>query len=215
MRSLASFTSCGRKTLKVKKLALTTTKRQNCVVGEVPTSVRPVRVYLRMAEVNVGAGPSGLSIHTVVSVTVDFAGNGHSTNGSNNNTTPIRSRKRPRRPETWKKNMAKSKRAKGEEYVSPSTGKTVPARTLGEPCKCKNQCYDLFTQEEKSSLLESFNRLANKELQDSHLFGLIKSKPVQRRRPRTGQGTKQRKATYTYQVNNFTIHYLWFGNNLV
>jgi len=77
-----------------------------------------------MEAVNVGAGPSDLSIHASVHIAVDLAGNGHSTNGTE---TP----KRPRRPEKWK-NVVKSRRAKGEPYVSPSTGKTVPARSTGE-----------------------------------------------------------------------------------
>ena len=100
-----------------------------------------------MAEVNVGAGPSGVSIQAAITLTVDLAGNGHSTNGSSGSTTPARSHKRPRRPEQWKKNVAKFKRARGEKYVSPSSGKTVPARILGQPCNCKKKCFELFTQE--------------------------------------------------------------------
>lgn len=149
---------------------------------------------------DVEAGPSGVSIHTRVAVTVRETGNGSSTNGTSGSETPKRSRKRQRRPETWKKNVAKAKRAKGEQYVSPSTGKTVAARTLGEPCKCKRDCFKLFSVDERSSVLASFNKLANKELQDSHLFGLITSHPVKRRRPRQTTA-KGRRATYTYSVS--------------
>ena len=79
----------------------------------------------------------------------------HSTNGSSDS-TPKMPRKRSRRPENWKRNVAKYKRARGEQYVSPSTGKTVPAKTTGNPCSYKNHCFDLFTEEERETTLESF-----------------------------------------------------------
>ena len=58
----------------------------------------------------------------------ECAGNGRSSNGSSD--TPQQPRKRPRRLETW------NKTARGEEYVSPSTGETVAARTTGPLCSC-------------------------------------------------------------------------------
>lgn len=145
-------------------------------------------------------GPSGLCLHASVSVAVHLAGNGHSTNGASGSDTPKRPKKRPRKPDAWKRNVAKTKKAKGEEYQSPSTGETVPARTTGPPCGCKKKCFDMFTEEERKLILESFNGLASKELQDSHLFGLILSKEIQRRRPRVASG-KSRIATYTYNVS--------------
>ena len=150
----------------------------------------------------VQAGPSGLSIHTTVSVTLTQAGNGHSTNGTSGSETPKRPKKRPRRPESWKRTAAKIKRAKGQSYVSPSTGKTVPARGTGDPCQCKRRCFDLFSAVERVAVIDAFNSLANKELQDAHLFGLIASSPIRRRRPRQQPHTaNQRRATNTYHVS--------------
>ena len=143
-------------------------------------------------------GPSGLCLHASVSVSVSLAGNGRSSNGSSD--TPIRPKKRPRRPETWKRNQAKAKRAKGEEYTSPSTGKTNPARSTGPPCTCKKRCFELVSEDEKRSLLEAFNGLANKDLQDAHLFGLIVSRDIKRRRPRGASARSVRRASYTYHV---------------
>ena len=134
-----------------------------------------------ISHTDVDSGQSRVSIHTSVAVTVSAAGNGSSTNGSTGPEMPKRPRKQPRRPET---NQAKGKRARGDEYVSPSTGKTVPARAVGERCKYKCHCFDLFTENERSSVVEAFNKLASKELQDSHLFGLVTSHPIKRRRPR-------------------------------
>lgn len=69
-------------------------------------------------------------------------------------------------------------------YVSHSTGKTIPPHSTGEACSCRNKCYDLFSSEEKGAVIEVFNALSNKVLQDAHLFGLITSRDVKRRRPR-------------------------------
>ena len=52
------------------------------------------------------AGPSGLSIHASVALTIECTGNGHSTNGSSSD-TPKRPRKRARRPDTWKREWPK------------------------------------------------------------------------------------------------------------
>ena len=136
------------------------------------------------------------------------AGGGHSSNGtgSSGSVTPFRPRKRQRRPETCKRNVAKAKRAKGEEYISPSTGRVVPARTTGSPCKCKRKCYEQFTDDQKSNILQQFNALANKELQDAHLYGLISSSEVQRRRPR-GDSGKARRATFNYHVSAPSLRY--------
>jgi hypothetical protein len=143
-------------------------------------------------------GPSGLCLHASVSVTVSLAGNGRSSNGSSD--TPKRPKKRPRQPESWKRNVAKAKRAKGEEYTSPSTGKTIPARSTGPPCTCKKRCFELISDDEKRQLLEAFNGLTSKDLQDAHLFGLIVSNKIKRRRPRGASARSARRASYTYHV---------------
>ena len=75
-------------------------------------------------------GPSSTSVHTAVSVVINLAGNGHSTNGSAGSETPKRSQKRVRRPDSWKRNIAKAKRAKGEEYTSTH---------ILSPCTCKKK----------------------------------------------------------------------------
>ena len=144
-------------------------------------------------------GPSGLSIHATVVLSLECTGNGHSTNGSSSD-TPKRPRKRARRPETWKREAAKVKRARGEEYVSPSTGRVVAARTTGPPCTCRLNCFERFSQSEKLQVIQSFYTLGSKNLQDSHLFGLIRSTPIKRRRPRGGVKSP-RLANYTYSVS--------------
>ena len=47
-------------------------------------------------------------------------------------------------------------------------------------CQCKKLCFQRFTSEQQSQILEAFNALANQNLQDAHLFGLVSSEPVKR-----------------------------------
>ena len=145
-------------------------------------------------------GPSGLCIQASVAVTLQAAGNGDSTNGSSD--TPHHPRKRQRHPESWKKTAAKAKRAKGEAYISPNTGKAVPRRETGPDCHCRKECFQRLLAEEKARLLEAFNGLADKDLQDAHLFGLIQPCQVKRRRPRSASTLPTaRVAAYTYSVS--------------
>ena len=95
--------------------------------------------------------PSGLSIHPTVALTIECTGNCHSTNGSSSD-TPKPPRKRARRPETWKRAVAKAKWARGEEYLSPSAGKTVMARKTGPACSCRLKCFERFSQSEKADI---------------------------------------------------------------
>ena len=75
----------------------------------------------------------------------------------------------------------------------------VAARKAGSPCSCKLQCFAKFTAEEKSCLLESFNKLGTKNLQDAYLHGLISPWTVQRHRPRQGNRAA-RHLSYSYKV---------------
>jgi hypothetical protein len=102
----------------------------------------------------------------VTSFAIQEAGGESTSNG--NSDTPKRPKKRPRRPEHWEKNVAKAKRAKGEAYISPSTGKEVPARETRPACKCWRKCYEAFSDAERGDLLQQFNDLGNKYKMSSH-----------------------------------------------
>ena len=75
-----------------------------------------------MEAVNVGTGPSDLSIHASVRIAV---------RGMGTRPMEVAVVKHLRDPD-WrygKGMLRKRKRAKGESYVSPSTGKTVPSHS--------------------------------------------------------------------------------------
>lgn len=91
-------------------------------------------------------------------------------------------KKRAAKPSVWKRNIVKSKRAKGEGIVS-LRGKIVQKRTTGVDCKCKSECFKQFTDEQKKLTIDIFNNISNKENQDTFLGGLIIINNVARHRP--------------------------------
>lgn len=90
----------------------------------------------------------------------------------------LKSKKRKKNPERWLQNLRKLKRNSGEPYISKS-GKAVPARQYSD-CACKERCTGKLTDQVKQKLLNDFNTLANKNIQDAYLHGLISVYPVAR-----------------------------------
>jgi hypothetical protein len=126
---------------------------------------------------------------------------------SSSGSTPARPRKRKRRPETWARNVEKRKRAKGEEYVSTSTGATVEAVMQGPPCSCRQKCFHKFAEAELKKVFTCFWQLGDKGVQDAYLHGLIWVRKVIRRRPRKSTPSRTpRSASYTYVVRASPLH---------
>ena len=119
---------------------------------------------------------------------------------SSSTSTPIRPRKRKARPETWKKAEAKTKRSRGESYISPATEKIVESAKQGPPCSCKKKCFEKFTPDELSKIFRCFWELGDKNVQDAYLHGLIRVRKVQRHRKRKEDAT-QRSVSYVYVVS--------------
>ena len=69
---------------------------------------------------------------------------------------PSGARKRPRNPDSWKQNKAKKARNSGEEYQSRNTGRTVPARRVGNPCSCQKQCFDVIGMDAINAIHSEF-----------------------------------------------------------
>lgn len=87
----------------------------------------------------------------------------------------------------WKRNMRKTKRASGEEYVSTS-GNIVPKKVVGESCRCKYKCFERVQEDIRMKIFKELYKLQNKDLQDCYLCGLLQVKPVERRRPGNNKG---------------------------
>lgn len=77
--------------------------------------------------------------------------------------TPMKSRKltrkRKRNPQTWKKNIRKSKRQRGEAYINTS-GKLVAEKELEHvDCECTWKCFGKISKDDRESLKKSFYSL--------------------------------------------------------
>ncbi|XP_025192024.1 LOW QUALITY PROTEIN: uncharacterized protein LOC112592227 [Melanaphis sacchari] len=118
------------------------------------------------------------------------------------NEVPTRNGKKIKaNPSIWKRNVVKKQRAAGEEYTSIYTNKVVPKRVTGPACKCIYKCFSKITDTDKSSIINAFNAIGNKEKQDTFLCGLNSVNNVQRRRPLV-KGTPEIKKSVscTYKI---------------
>lgn len=99
---------------------------------------------------------------------------------------------------------AQVKQARGDKYVSLCTGKSVLVRIMGS-CSYRRECLERFSDKERGDILKSFCSL-EKDVQDSHHFGLVHSNSVKRCHPRAGGGPP-RQATYSYiEVLALRVH---------
>ncbi len=118
----------------------------------------------------------------------------------------VGSRKRKRNEEQWERNVLKKKRASGVQFQMKNE-RIKPSRRTGLSCGCKRNCFSLICDSEKATIISEFNSLSVKDIQDSHLFGLIGRNPVQRHRIRNGS-RGQRSFSYTYSTRGEGVH-LW------
>jgi hypothetical protein len=124
---------------------------------------------------------------------------------TSNNNVQNSGRKRKRAPEKWARNKLQAGRVAGRPHVNK--GKHVPARALGSLCgiSCRKKCSVTCSQEICKKVLQQFNEILSKNLQDSYLCGLIECVPVKRRRPRQqGVLPAERKSSYHYKVGTTT-----------
>ncbi|XP_050507886.1 DNA ligase 1-like [Diabrotica virgifera virgifera] len=62
-------------------------------------------------------------------------------------------RKKIRDHKSWKRNVQKIKRARGEAYKSTTTGKVVPERKQGDDCKCSKKCIEKLSKNGKQEII--------------------------------------------------------------
>lgn len=118
--------------------------------------------------------------------------------------------KRRRKLDTskWKRNARKKKLARGEEHID-STGKLKRPRTTGNDCLCKMKCFEKFNLEDRTRVLEKFNEIGDKHLQDTYLCGLITTSTIKRRRPKASTSShRSRNVSHKYMVS-FKFFFLY------
>ncbi|KAK5648287.1 hypothetical protein RI129_003179 [Pyrocoelia pectoralis] len=110
-----------------------------------------------------------------------------------------KSRWRQQNIEARKKVKAKKRRNLGHSYEN-SSGESVEAKTLGPPCRCKNKCRSLLSQNE-NIIFNSFWDLNSYDKQNAYLFGTIRGIPKKRSYPKkTKRETSSRTVTFLYSV---------------
>lgn len=71
----------------------------------------------------------------------------------------------------------------------------------GNPCSCKNRCFQKLSDGEKNYIVRKFNLLENRNSQNRHLAGLISMLPIRRRRPRKSEDIANlRGSAFRYKI---------------
>ena len=110
-------------------------------------------------------------------------------------------RKRKKDTANWKKNLAKRLKAEGQAYISVKTGASMPAAEVGAPCECPRNCFDKFTDEQIQRVFKDFWAIGdNYVAKSSHLNGLIRDRPVKRRRQRDPEKTVRKMYKYVILI---------------
>lgn len=101
--------------------------------------------------------------------------------------------------EMWVKNKRKKRKNAGQKYTSTS-GKEIGPRKMGEPCRCKKNCWELLRDKEET-IFNSFWDLADYDLQNTYLFGLITcQKPKRRYKKKTKKEISSRRVSARYYI---------------
>ncbi|KAK3932989.1 Penicillin-binding protein PbpB [Frankliniella fusca] len=86
-------------------------------------------------------------------------------------------RKRLRDPSMWKKQIRKTAKNCGQEYVS-ARGKTVSAKQMKPGCSCKFDCLHRITEEQREHSFRTFWNLGDHDRQWEFIRAHSKSKPT-------------------------------------
>lgn len=101
----------------------------------------------------------------------------------------------------WKRNKSKNANAFGEDHIS-LRGKHKLSRKTGPDCKCRNKCFIKVNNGENNTILKIFNKIGNKEKQDTYIAGLIKINKVTRHRPKDNSKPKSCVCKYKVKIND-------------
>ena len=105
-------------------------------------------------------------------------------------------------PETWKKNVRKAKRAKGETYQS-ATGKMIPAKSIKyvDCSKCRLRCSETISDEQRNKIFESYwgtgSYVRQRDFLCSHIFEEEKARCTVK-----GESSRKREWTRQYWLPN-------------
>ncbi|CAG9785951.1 unnamed protein product [Diatraea saccharalis] len=85
--------------------------------------------------------------------------------------------------ENYVQNVRKRQRISGREYTTQKN-KLVQAKTIGENCRCKKQCFNKTSEDQRQMNFDKLYSIESKNGQDIFLQSLISCTEIERRRPR-------------------------------
>lgn len=109
-------------------------------------------------------------------------------------------RKRKRNPDTWVRNVRKTQKTEGKEYIT-SKGKVIKGKEVKPSCNCRRKCGDKFTDVERAGMFASYYSLS-KESQNQYIAANVKEfdKKTQRLR-RNEPEPSRRQFSRKYVLN--------------
>ncbi|CAG9826481.1 unnamed protein product [Diabrotica balteata] len=114
--------------------------------------------------------------------------------------TTDKSRKRKRNEQNWKRNIAKSRKQRGEAYLS-SRGKYVPGVVMKDAClaTCKRKCTEKFSYEERLSIFRRYYQLESYERKRDFINGHTEKKD---KKWHTAEQSRRQKTILFYLPKN-------------
>ena len=113
--------------------------------------------------------------------------------------SPSGARKRPCNPESWAQNQKKRVRNLGKEYTQHHLDHIVPARSVGEACSCKLECFTALGDEAIKTIHSEYWALGDFDLRTAFIQKCVTENPVKRHY--TNDVTNQRSNARQYHLS--------------
>ena len=120
------------------------------------------------------------------------------------NAVSLRSRKRIREPENWKKNIRKHRRQSGLEYIN-TRGVVVAEKVLkSSTCSCPRKCRSKVPDEERAIIFSNFRSMGCRNMQAAfiagHVVSSVKKKCIKPAQVNGAERHKIRKHSFKYYL---------------
>lgn len=111
----------------------------------------------------------------------------------------VRTRKRVKRPETWKCNVRRKKAISGKLHETQK-GNIVSAKVIKTACFCRKRCSNTINDEQRRQIFEKYwDESKTWDMKRQFILTCIRKKPIERRRIRSEDAQKQRNHTLEYK----------------
>lgn len=116
-------------------------------------------------------------------------------------TSAVQRHRRPR-PHTWKREVIKEKRLKGERYRN-TKGQERPPKTMGPPCtsqhclRSKKRSCELLTEEDRTIIFNNFWSMPSWETRKLYIQTLVENLPIQQKK---GGVASRRTTSLSYNL---------------